>query len=81
MTNFRESKQVKLRKDKRCSWCGETMHKGSTVYHFKGRWDGDWQDWKMHNECEEACHDGDCLGEGFSLYDNPRPKIKIRTNP
>ena len=74
MANFGDSKQVKLRKSKRCAWCGEDMKKGETVYHFKGRWGGEWQDWKMHNECEEAFHNEDCHDEGFSLYDNERPR-------
>ena len=76
MSDFGNEKQVRLRKDKSCAWCGQTMHKGETVYHFKGMWQGDWQDWKMHNECSEAYYDDDSHDEGFSLYDNERPVLK-----
>ena len=73
MANFGDSKQVKLRKDKRCSWCGQVMKKGEVVYHFKGRWDGDWQNWKMHNECEQVYRNDEYCEEGFSLFNNTRP--------
>ena len=72
MSDFGDAKQVKLRKDKRCAWCGITMLKGETVYHFKGRFEGEWQDWKMHNECSSAYRREDLHCEGFSLYDNKR---------
>jgi hypothetical protein len=78
--NFGTEKQVKLRKTVRCAWCGQDMMKGKTVYQFKGRWNGDWQNWKMHNECRDVYYDDDCFDEGFSLYDNERPKITRISN-
>ena len=78
MGNFGKGKWVKVRKDKACSWCGETIKKGEKAYHFNGRWDGDWQDWKMHEECRQANIDEENYGgDGFFYpYENERPKIQ-----
>ena len=38
-------------KDHRCIWCGETVPKGTQYKRFRGRWDGTWQNWGMHDEC------------------------------
>jgi hypothetical protein len=73
--DFGNEYQVKLRKTKKCEWCGQDMIKGEVVYHFKGKFNGEWQDWKMHNECEEAYRKDDQWHEGFLSYSNERPRL------
>ena len=77
MSDFGEGKVVKVRKDCRCHWCGEGIAKGKEAFWFKGRWNGDWQDWRMHPECEAAYREDDSYDEGFTPFDNPRPEPKI----
>lgn len=62
----------KAAKSHRCSYCGETIHKGTEYSHQKGRYEGSWYDNRMHFECyEDLCENGD--GE-YTLYSNERPR-------
>ena len=38
---------------------------------FAGKWEGEFQDWRMHSECYEAA-DTDDLNEGFTPYEHAR---------
>jgi hypothetical protein len=53
MSDFGEGKTLKTRTKHRCEWCGEGIEAGTECFHYKGKFDGDWQDWYMHPECEE----------------------------
>lgn len=37
-----------------CAWCQSPIRKGEKHYQFKGKWMGDWQNWRMHSECADA---------------------------
>lgn len=74
MSDFGEMKTVKVRKDCKCSWCGELILKGQSVSRFKGNWQGDWQNWKMHDECLDYYTKEDDMDEGFTPFHNERPK-------
>lgn len=54
-------------KDHRCEWCGETIPKGEKFAHYKGQWQGDWQNWRMHLECSEASST-DYIQDGFEPF-------------
>lgn len=73
MTDFANHRYPKARKDHRCEWCGETIPKGETHFQFTGVWKGDWQNWRMHKECEEYSYLNDEMQDGFSPYENERP--------
>ncbi len=61
-------------KDHRCEWCGETITKGEKHAHYKGKWEGEFQDWRMHRECNEDADNSDELQDGFTPYDHERPQ-------
>ena len=65
------------RKDYRCEWCGEPIPKGEKHAHFTGMWDGEFQNWRMHEECWQAGMADDSIGDGFSPYENERPEKKL----
>jgi len=58
----------------KCAWCGESIQSGSLHTHNYGRWQGEKQDWRMHEECYEVADLDGALGDGFTLYDHERPK-------
>ncbi len=63
------------RKDYRCEWCGETILRGEKHTQFTGMWEGEFQNWRMHDECHEAgSHFNDEISDGFTPYGNERPK-------
>ncbi len=35
-----------------CFHCHTTIVKGTVYARGKGQWEGEWQDWKMHTDCE-----------------------------
>ena len=74
MSDLNRTENPVGRKDYRCEWCGQQIPKGERHAHYIGIWGGEWQDWRMHQECyEDACMDSD-LDEGFMAYDHDRPK-------
>lgn len=52
-------------KEHRCEWCYGPIPKGEKHAQYKGMWDGDWQNWRMHNECYTIAIDDDALYDGF----------------
>lgn len=62
MSDFGEGRTVKAAKRHQCIWCYEPIVVGEYHYQYKGMWESDWQDWRMHSDCLEACdreRDGD----------------------
>ena len=60
MSDFGESKWVIGRKRHRCEYCFGPIPKGERHIHHGGMYDGEWQNWRMHEECHE---DYDAYGE------------------
>jgi hypothetical protein len=54
MSDFGDIIHHKGRKGHHCEWCGEPIPKGETFAHYKGMWQDEWQNWRMHEECYEA---------------------------
>lgn len=72
--NLHSGKYVKLRKSRRCEWCGEMIEKGADAYQGKGRFDDNFYDYRMHSECAEAMNgDPDVSQDGFMRYEGERP--------
>lgn len=78
MSDFGEGKMINSRKPHRCEWCGQQIDPGN-CYNYRGMYDGEWQNWYMHPECEE---DYDNCGElEFMPYDNERPIVNEERRP
>ena len=72
MSDFGQTVEHAGRKDHRCEWCGENIPKGEIFAHFKGMWEGDFQNWRMHLECYSASSSSDYLTDGFTPYQYQR---------
>ena len=53
MNNFGEGKWMVGRRDHRCEYCYGLIPQGEEHYHYRGMFDGRWQNWRMHRECWE----------------------------
>lgn len=72
--NFHNGSYVKLRKPRRCEWCGEDLNKGEDAYRGTGVFDGDFYDYRMHEECAEDMRNTPYIAEdGFMPHENERP--------
>lgn len=72
MSDFGVTKQIIGRKDHKCEWCGETILTGTLHQHFTGKWQGDFQNWRMHCDCFDYYSENND-DEGFYPYENERP--------
>ena len=73
MSDFGNYQYPKAAKDHRCEWCGETIPKGEVHAKYTGMWEGDFQNWRMHQECYDVSVLNDELIDGFAPYENERP--------
>lgn len=72
MTDFGDTTHPVAAKEHRCEWCGETILKGERHAHYVGKWDGEFQNWRMHGECYEDSEQCE-INEGFMPYEHARP--------
>lgn len=54
MSDFGESRIVRARQDFTCAWCNDPIRIGEYHCRFTGKWQGEFQDWRMHSDCAEA---------------------------
>lgn len=52
--NFGSESHPVAEKSHRCIWCVERIAPGTKHFKYVGIWQGDWQNWRMHNECLES---------------------------
>ena len=64
MRAFGEGADVKARKAYCCAWCTTFIEKGERHYHYVGKWEGEFQDWRMHTDCEIAFRREDKATDG-----------------
>ena len=67
MSDFGEVTKPAARKAYRCIWCSEDVVKGEKHVRYAGVWQGDWQFWRMHDECYAVYDPTECPG-GFEPY-------------
>ena len=79
MSDFGESFIVVGRKDYRCEWCGEKILKGERHHQYRGIWQNEWQNWRMHNECWGG-HQTNYDPDGFTPFQAERPKAETTVN-
>lgn len=56
-SDFGSSTERRATKDHRCAICGLMIPRKSRYTRFKGKWEGDMQNWPAHTDCF-ANHDG-----------------------
>lgn len=54
MSDFGEGSTVRARKEHTCGWCHDPIVVGEYHFRFVGKWQGEFQDWRMHSDCEDA---------------------------
>lgn len=67
---------VAAKEYRRCEWCGTPIRKGEQHAKFTGRWEGEWQAWRMHADC--LAENEDAISEGFEPYEGSRPPLHRR---
>jgi hypothetical protein len=77
MSEFGVSTHPRARRDYRCEWCGEKIFTGEIHFKFAGVWEGDFQNYRMHLECEKALNFESNYNEGFTPFDNERPTAPV----
>jgi hypothetical protein len=77
MSEFGSPTYPVARKEYRCEWCGEKIPRGQRHLKFTGMWEGDFQNWRMHLECDDARSQEDYSGDGFTPFENDRPEIEV----
>jgi hypothetical protein len=68
------------RKEHCCEYCYGPIPKAEKHVQYKGMYDGDWQNWRMHNECFEAYDDSgqDCFCPGEAdMPDRVRQLVEV----
>ena len=51
--DFGDGAWIVGRKEHRCEGCLGRIPKGEKHFQYKGRYDGVWQNWRLHEECHE----------------------------
>ncbi len=73
-----QDSQPKARKDHKCSWCGELIHKGTIYNYSTGIFDGHFYTSHTHDECLKAMHrsrnEKSLDDDGFTPYEQLRGK-------
>lgn len=54
MSDFGKSFRPIGRKGYRCEYCYGPIPQGERHHHYQGVYDGEWQNWRMHDECWDA---------------------------
>lgn len=69
--DFGGGKWVVGRKLHRCTACYALIAKGESHYNYRGMYENEWQNWRMHKECFDAWDADGC--EEFMPGDFPAP--------
>jgi hypothetical protein len=77
MSDFGGYTWPKARKEHRCEWCYQKILIGEVHARFVGKWEGEFQDWRVHKECEAIMQKED-LFDGFTPGEGERPQIGVR---
>lgn len=66
---YYDGKVVNARKEHRCCHCGEPIPKGTKYWCATGKFEGEWETYKSHVECNQIARDYACgLVRGARSY-------------
>lgn len=54
VTDFGVDRNPVAKKNHVCEWCRTFVLIGERYYRYRGKWEGEFQDWAMHLDCVEA---------------------------
>lgn len=74
MSDFGDTKHPKARQEYRCEWCYGPIPQGENHTQFTGMWDGDWKNWRMHDECYDAYVANHEPSDGFTPGEGGMPE-------
>jgi hypothetical protein len=74
VSDFGNITSPRARKQHRCEYCYGPIPKGEQHKKFVGMWDGDWQYWRMHNECLVTHNAGNDYDDGFLPGEGEMPE-------
>lgn len=80
MSDFDETTYPVAAKEHRCEWCGQMILQGEKHAHFVGKWDGEFQNWRMHLVCNADADENGEIQDGFMPYEHERPKSEAPSN-
>lgn len=69
--SFSSDRHPVARKRHGCAWCHEWIDVGERHYHYTGKWEGEFQDWRMHEECADSHQSETYEGE---ICEGPHPR-------
>ena len=69
------------RKEHRCIWCGQMIHKGDQYIAERSVFDGDMQNHHWHYECLTDARSGQDSEWEFMPYSNERPAPAASASP
>ena len=76
MSDFGEMKSPRAAKQHQCTWCQEPILKGEIHKQYVGMYDGDWQNWRMHDDCLKASNRERQHGDDDELCSERHPRGK-----
>jgi len=71
---FGDTKRPVAAKRHVCVWCSGPIPQGEKHVLYVGEWQGEFQNWRMHEECYQDASDNDYLNEGFMDGDGEMPE-------
>jgi predicted nucleic acid-binding Zn-ribbon protein len=75
MSDFGDWTEPVASKDHQCIWCGGLIPKGEKHHLYKGMYDGEWQNNRWHDECNEDYHASQSpYYDEFTPYEADKPE-------
>lgn len=81
MSDFGDLTHPVARRSHLCEWCERTIEKGQRHCQYRGKWQGEWQNWRMHEDCYTDYWDGDSYDTGFMRGDGRNSEEICKAHP
>lgn len=64
-----------------CEWCEREIRSGERHVRYGGMWQGEWQNWRMHEDCYDDYSNGDPFGDEFMRGDGRNSEKICKVHP